>query len=190
MELEKYIKCFNGHIQTRTLSSLLKFLNNKASFKQMGLVDESAPDNNSVDTKIRNTQGYDFLDNSYTGIHWKNFLKNVIDSYHGYYEKEHTTHAKHMASLEALKYEKGGMYVVHSDHCGSVPRTISVVLFLNNDYEGGELNFHDPIDNKKIYTTIKPKPGRCVMWPSNFLFPHSVSPVTKGTRYTIVSWLT
>ena len=36
----------------------------------------------------------------------------------------------------------------------------------------------------------KTHPGRLVMWPSNFMYPHSVSPVTKGTRYAIVSWLT
>ena len=35
MELENYIKCYNGGIQTRTISSLLKFLNNKALFKPM-----------------------------------------------------------------------------------------------------------------------------------------------------------
>ena len=183
MELENYIKCYNGGVQTRTISSLLKFLNNKALFKPMGVV------RGGIRKDIRNAEGYDFLDNSYSGIHWKNFLKTVIDGYHGQYQKHYQTHATQMASLEALKYEKGGKYVVNSDHSGLIPRTISVILFLNNDYKGGELNFHDPKDHNKIYKTIKPKPGRCVLWPSNFLFPHSVSPVTKGKRYTIVSWL-
>ena len=79
---------------------------------------------------------------------------------------------------------------MHSDHHGKFPRTISVIIFLNNDYEGGELNFHNPFNNNEIYKTIKPAPGRCIMWPSNFVYPHSVSKVTKGTRYAIVSWLT
>jgi hypothetical protein len=26
------------------------------------------------------------------------------------------------------------------------------------------------------------------MFPSNFLYPHSVLPVTEGTRYSIVTW--
>ena len=184
MELENYIKCYNGKIQTRTLSSLLKFLNNKASFEPMGIV------SGGIQKNIRNAEGYNFFDDSYTGIHWKNFLKVMIDQYHIEYNKNYNTCATQLSSLDALKYEEGGKYTVHSDHHGTIPRTISVVLFLNNDYEGGELNFHDPKDHTKIYTTIKPKPGRCVMWPSNFLFPHSVSPVTKGKRYTIVAWLT
>ena len=105
------------------------------------------------------------------------------------YNKEFSTEATLISSVEILKYEKGGFYTIHSDHCASIPRTLSVIIFLNNDYEGGELNFHDPI-TEEIYQTIKPSPGRCIIWPSNFMYPHSVSPVTKGTRYAIVSWLT
>jgi len=78
---------------------------------------------------------------------------------------------------------------MHTDHHASIPRTISVIIFLNNDYEGGELNFYNSFTNE-IFKTVKPSPGRCIMWPSNFMYPHSVSPVTKGTRYAIVSWLT
>jgi predicted 2-oxoglutarate/Fe(II)-dependent dioxygenase YbiX len=35
---------------------------------------------------------------------------------------------------------------------------------------------------------IKPKTGRTIIWPSNFMYPHKVIPVTSGTRYTLVSW--
>ena len=31
-------------------------------------------------------------------------------------------------------------------------------------------------------------PNRLIIWPSNFLFPHSVLPVTKGLRYSVVAW--
>ena len=30
--------------------------------------------------------------------------------------------------------------------------------------------------------------GDVVMWPSVFLYPHEVTPVTKGTRITAVMW--
>ncbi len=34
------------------------------------------------------------------------------------------------------------------------------------------------------------KTGDMIIFPSNFLYPHQVMPVTKGERYSIVSWLT
>jgi predicted 2-oxoglutarate/Fe(II)-dependent dioxygenase YbiX len=52
---------------------------------------------------------------------------------------------------------------------------------LNDDYEGGELVFWES-------ETIKLKAGSIMIFPSNFMYPHKVMPVTKGTRYSYVSW--
>jgi len=37
-------------------------------------------------------------------------------------------------------------------------------------------------------TQIKMNTGDVVIFPSNFLYPHKVNPVTKGVRYSCVSW--
>ena len=66
-------------------------------------------------------------------------------------------------------------------------RFISFILLLNNDYEGGEICFTDP-DHQSNEKEIKVQPGRLIMWPSNFLYPHKVKPVIKGTRYSVVGW--
>ena len=63
---------------------------------------------------------------------------------------------------------------------------MSSILFLNNDYEGGELSFKNTFNDDEI--SIKPTPGTLLVWPSNILFPHAVKPVKKGIRYTIVAW--
>ncbi len=55
------------------------------------------------------------------------------------------------------------------------------VIYLNDDYEGGEINF--PTLNK----TIKPTKGSLLYWPG--YLPHSVSPVVSGTRYTLPIFL-
>jgi predicted 2-oxoglutarate/Fe(II)-dependent dioxygenase YbiX len=52
--------------------------------------------------------------------------------------------------------------------------------------KGGELSFKTLADDKE--TIFKPIPGSLIIWPSNFLYPHCVKPVTKGTRYSIVAW--
>jgi predicted 2-oxoglutarate/Fe(II)-dependent dioxygenase YbiX len=42
--------------------------------------------------------------------------------------------------------------------------------------------------NNKDTLKIEPYPGKLVVWPSNFLFPHSVEPVSEGIRYSVVAW--
>ena len=77
---------------------------------------------------------------------------------------------------------------LHCDHIHSmfdgemkgIP-TMTFLAILNDDYEGGEFIM---FDNKEI----KFKTGSAVVFPSVFLFPHKVLPVTKGTRHSCVSW--
>ena len=60
------------------------------------------------------------------------------------------------------------------------------MVFINDNYEGGELVFKYP--NSEDTTKIDKKKNRIIIWPSNFLYPHSVFPVTKGERYSVVAW--
>lgn len=53
-------------------------------------------------------------------------------------------------------------------------------LFLNDDYEGGELVFED------IGVSLKPKAGTLVFFPG-FYTRHGVNKVTSGTRLNILS---
>lgn len=55
-------------------------------------------------------------------------------------------------------------------------RGITTVLYLNNAYEGGEIEF--PLQGLKL----KPSVGEFVMFPSNKKFPHQVLPITAGRR--------
>jgi PKHD-type hydroxylase len=90
--------------------------------------------------------------------------------------------------LQFTKYEApAGKYDVHIDKSYSKGiRKLSVVVQLSDpaDYEGGELC---------IQTSNNPQPmqkeqGFLVAFPSYVL--HGVQPVTKGTRYSLVAWLT
>ncbi len=75
---------------------------------------------------------------------------------------------------------------MHTDHHCDIPRTLSLIYLCNNDYKGGELVFHDPVDSSTH--PIEVRPNRVIIWPSNSLFPHEVKEVTKGIRYSVVSW--
>ena len=59
---------------------------------------------------------------------------------------------------------------------------MSVLIYLNDDYEGGEIVF--PKQNFKI----KPKSGMLIAFPGNRMYPHLVEPCYGNLRYTISLW--
>ena len=81
------------------------------------------------------------------------------------------------------KGSEKGEYRSHVDHMDLHPRILSCSLILNDNYEGGDFSF---FDGEYI---IKKKTGTAVVFPSNFCFPHSVTPVTNGDRHAIVTWI-
>lgn len=81
-----------------------------------------------------------------------------------------------------LRYKENQYYTNHVDSSNANPRSISCSFALNNDYEGGEFSFWD---KEKTFRLDK---GDCLMFPSNFMYPHEITPVTKGIRYSIVTW--
>ena len=82
-----------------------------------------------------------------------------------------------------LKYGVGQFFVNHIDDHKNYPRRISWVYYLNDNYEGGEIEF------PRFGIVYKPSAGDFLIFPSNYVYNHSVRPVTSGDRYAIVSWL-
>jgi predicted 2-oxoglutarate/Fe(II)-dependent dioxygenase YbiX len=60
----------------------------------------------------------------------------------------------------------------------------SSILYLNDDYSGGELYFEE------LDLLIKPKVNQLVFFPSGSEFRHEVKPVINGDRYTLASFYT
>mgnify|MGYP003118440724 FL=1 len=58
---------------------------------------------------------------------------------------------------------------------------VSALLYLNDDYEGGDF----VVSGKKFKT----EKGSALIFPSNFVYPHEVEKIVKGTRFSIVTWL-
>lgn len=81
-----------------------------------------------------------------------------------------------------LRYVEGSEYKLHVDDNPAVRRHLSAILYLNDDYEGGELHFprHD--------LKIKPKAGDVILFPSNFEYPHASLIITKGTKLAVTTW--
>jgi hypothetical protein len=89
------------------------------------------------------------------------------------------------------RYTKNTSMRIHCDHIKSIfdgqikgIPTLSIVISLNDksEYEGGEFQMF----GDKQYDLDA---GDMIIFPSNFLYPHEVLPVTNGVRYSCVSWV-
>ena len=93
------------------------------------------------------------------------------------------------SGIKFNKYDVGDYLSPHYDHIRDffqgqfrgIPVT-SVVGVLNDDFEGGEFRFWKE-------HTVNIKKGSVLVFPALYLFPHEVTPVTKGTRYSWIQWI-
>jgi hypothetical protein len=76
----------------------------------------------------------------------------------------------------------------HFWHCedhgnGTTRRVLATMLYLNDNFEGGETEF--------LYLSkrIKPVKGRVLIWPAGFTHTHRGNPPLSGEKYIATSWI-
>jgi predicted 2-oxoglutarate/Fe(II)-dependent dioxygenase YbiX len=135
----------------------------------------------------------------YRKTKWLNLPPNIHSNL---YQSIHQIHEEHLKPIynstlktiegpQFLRYDVGDHYDKHNDSESYeqgklkrvVNRDISILLYLNDDYEGGQIEFN------QIQLTLRPKTGMLLAFPSYIEFEHKVHPVTNGTRYSLVSWI-
>ena len=110
-------------------------------------------------------------------------LYNVFcDAVQRYSEKFPFFSCKRDEGYFLLKYLEGGKYSQHIDAGSENHRIVSVILQLNDDFTGGELKFFNGKHTQKL------KKGTVCVFPSCFTYPHQITPVLSGERYSVVSW--
>jgi hypothetical protein len=92
-------------------------------------------------------------------------------------------------SIHAQKWDVGAYANDHSDNSdlegkdmGWSDNKFATILYLNDNYEGGTINFRDH------GISLKLAPGDLLTFPGGMENIHSVSEITGGTRYTIVTF--
>ena len=160
MGIEKYIKVVDNFLSPEQCSAIIR------TFK----------DESFNDAKVIKSDGKEIVNNDRIalaggryGVDFK--LEQQISSVTG---------------IQLLNYSSGGFYKKHVDACETAYRVLSFVIMLNDDYEGGSLNF---FEGDELIQEVKPKAGRLIIWPSNFLYPHQASTVKSGRRFVIISWM-
>ena len=99
-------------------------------------------------------------------------------------------------SCQVTRYTKDGFYSWHKDGMGSHKevhnnpdseflhnntRKLSMSVILNSDFEGGDIEIRD-LDDK----IPRLGEGSVIVFPS--FISHRVVPVTKGVRYSLITW--
>jgi len=141
-----------------------------------------------LDVNRRNVNGYHLNLETPTNTFYWNYIKKEIEKNYIHYKiKFNKMASSKINQIDLLKYGVGGKYEIHTDHYTDSPRHLSIIINLNDNYKGGDLIFTDQ-KNKEI-KRFKLSKGSIVFFPSNFMYPHRIEPIIKGTRYSIVSWL-
>ena len=111
-------------------------------------------------------------------------------------------HIKAAESMQITRYRKGGFYNFHTDGRGDQlsayhnpqnaflhghVRKLSMTTLLSDNYEGGAFEFASYGKEKcKISAPEFSKVGSIIVFPS--IMEHRVAPITKGVRYSLVTW--
>ena len=86
--------------------------------------------------------------------------------------------------VQFATYNVGDFYGLHKDSDETNERVLSVSVQLSDptDYKGGFLQFQHAHKS----TAVESSQGTVIIFPSNLY--HEVTPVTEGTRYSLVQW--
>ncbi|AXH13762.1 hypothetical protein CRU99_08895 [Malaciobacter mytili] len=165
------------------------------------------------DAKIRKINDLNILDKKLDKSIRKTKIHKLPKRYLNIYEKKFIFHQKKIeeffklalttsTKVQVLQYTEGCFYKAHSDDSnmivkddklvGFLPvalqRKITTVLFLDDEYEGGELVFNYLYDKDGNVVQLKGRSGDMIVFLSNPVYTHEVKEVISGNRFTLVQW--
>jgi hypothetical protein len=185
--LNVYHNTFSKETISRFISSLEDVLSSNGTYKwnEAQVTNSKTPIKKArdcVDFKMnakslgtKNDQNYKLID-TYNEIF--ETLKRCVDDYCRYWG----IHVNFYEVFNFVKYEgEGKHFRIHADDGPAYKCTVSAVIYLNDEYEGGEIYF--PRLNS---LTIKPEYGDIAIFPSNYMYEHASLPIKSGTKYCVV----
>ena len=145
----------------------------------------------------KRTDGLDHFKNCSVSLHKIKYdnIRNLIEKFHyklgATITKRYNESAIFPEFTNLVFWKKGKGMPSHYDAATSdvSARDYSCILYLNDDYEGGETYFKKSRIslNQK---SISPKKGSILLFPSDKKHLHGVNKVKEGERYTLASWWT
>lgn len=160
-------------------NNLIKEYSKPENEKEQPFIGEGEDLEKNIDLNIRNVLRLPLPMNQGIGATLTSCALNIN---HAYWKYDVT----HSNQTEFLMYDVNGKYEAHVDtfHQHSTEtRKLTALAILNDDFEGGK--FYIMNSHEKIYPPQAK--GDIIVFPSFMV--HGVEPVTKGMRYTVVTWM-
>jgi predicted 2-oxoglutarate/Fe(II)-dependent dioxygenase YbiX len=190
-KLREKISVTHGFVPRAVCEEIVRCVN-PAAFRDATVAhsaDASAPV--TVDKTVRNVLVHDALP---VGLQVNSTLQRIVDEL---IEPFYDVEIDYWESPDILIYPPAGFYVPHNDAESVVhdeerfiwewrrtfDRDISVVWYLNEDFDGGELMF------PPFQLAIRPATGMVVTFPSTHEYAHTAKPVISGMRYAVVTFM-
>ena len=145
------------------------------------VINKNIRDSSSFILKFINKNEEDLLNNNFENTFSKKIFETTSPCLEDYQKHFNVILDNEHEDYRIIKYTAGQKFGMHIDD-GILYRRISTIYYLNDNYEGGEINF------PRFNLSYRPKAGDFLVFPSNFMYNHYVSDITEGTRYCIVNW--
>lgn len=181
-----YRGAVSKELQDYIINTLENNLNGTGPYKWNGaLVTEStdviAEVRNCLDFKIstKNLGPRTFANADLYDMHEQTFqaIKTATEDYGQYWG----VGIRFFESFNYVKYDgPGTRFKIHADHGPSYIATTSAVMYVNDDYEGGEIYF------PRFDLRLKPEAGDIVVFPSTYVYEHASEDIVNGTKYSVV----
>lgn len=144
----------------------------------------ATPTQDMVDKNIRSNRLLHVPSTYDNDIRWFD-VSQKIWRYSNEYGKHYGISFSKMEYVQLLHYVPDeGFYRPHSDDGPGAPRIFSAILYLNDVEVGGETYFN------RLDISIKPRAGRLVIFPANYIFMHEARPPKSNDKFALVTWFT
>ena len=114
-------------------------------------------------------------------------IEDIINQYHDYLDTFNSFSVRYRDALlyphmyRLMRYKKGQKLHAHTDN--SLYVAGSCTFNLNDEYEGGEFKFFRGKHKVKLGR------GDVMIFPADYFWVHEVTPITKGVRYSVNTFL-
>jgi len=109
-----------------------------------------------------------------------NRVEKDLDKCLNHYESLWHLKMHYKEAFNFVKYLPGKYFKIHGDHGPYYTCTVSAVIYLNDDYDGGDIEF------VRQGLIVKPGAGDIIIFPSNYVYEHASLEVRSGVKYSVV----
>lgn len=190
MNLKDYVKVYDALDEKQCKKIVKQITSKEIEWKKHSYYDYAANKSQSFDDDLFVTHGTN-KNNEISDdlVKLNESIWHLLKQYHEEFSFPWMLGWNGYSLIRFNRYDKNCNMKVHCDHIRTlfdgerkgVP-VLTVLGSLNNNYTGGDLIMWES-------EKLELKAGQIVVFPSNFMYPHRITSITKGTRYSFVSWV-